>query len=463
MSDTVFLSRKMKLRELPSVDEVLKSEGLRGSFSGYGYDIIKETVREVLETLRSGIINGKVDSFSMNEITASVEGRLKKISEPGLKKVVNASGTILHTNLGRAILCDEAVHALTIAAREPVNLEFDIEKGGRSERDARIEELLKILTSAPSGCVVNNNAGAVLLALNTFAEGKEVIISRGEMIEIGGSFRLPEIIKKSGCILKEVGTTNRTHPDDYASAITIDTALILKAHKSNYEVTGFTSEVGLKELVEIGREKGIPVFEDLGSGALIDLSFYGIKKEPVVRERIEIGADIVSFSADKLLGGPQAGIIAGKKEMIEKIRKNPLKRALRVDKLTLSALDATLRLYLNPLKELAARLPILRFITRPVEEIEKAAEKAKLLLTERLKEGYKIEIIDGESFAGSGSLPGHKIPTRLLSIAHPELTAEKIFRIFLQSTPSILGRISRERFILDMRAIERPEDVCPSA
>ncbi|MEK7773245.1 MAG: L-seryl-tRNA(Sec) selenium transferase, partial [Deltaproteobacteria bacterium] len=284
--------------------------------------------------------------------------------------------------------------------------------------------------------------------------------SRGELIEIGGSFRLPDIMKKRGCVMKEVGTTNRTHPSDYASAVTDNTALIFKAHTSNYRIVGFTAEVGLKELVEIGSVRNIPVVEDLGSGAVADLSRYGLPKEPVAGESIASGAGIVTFSGDKLLGGPQAGVIAGRKDLVDRIRKNPLKRALRADKLTLSALDATLRLYLNE-DTLPRTLPVLRHMARPLNEMEESARIAATLLKEALGDGFTIDVEDGESVAGSGALPGHNFKTRVVAITHRTAGPDRISGFFLNNDPSILGRVNKDRFILDMRTVERPGDVVP--
>jgi L-seryl-tRNA(Ser) seleniumtransferase len=297
----VIKSESMKerlLRELPSVDEVLSGEDLKAVLGRYSHSLLTDVVRAVIEGVRKEIISGERDGVSRDEIGGDVLETLRSISRPKVERVINASGTLLHTNLGRAVLSEEAIDALKLAGTGPVNLEFDIDGASRGERDRLVEDLLQRLTTAEAACVVNNNAAAVLIVLNTFAEGKEVIISRGELIEIGGSFRLPEVIKKSGCILREVGTTNRTHPDDYISAVNPDTALLLKAHTSNYEVVGFTSEVTLRELVKIGHERGLPVVEDLGSGSLVDLSDYGIRKEPVVRERLTQGADVVTFSGE---------------------------------------------------------------------------------------------------------------------------------------------------------------------
>jgi L-seryl-tRNA(Ser) seleniumtransferase len=452
--------KKSLLRNLPSVDEVLNDEELKGALTRYSHGIVTDIVRVVIEAIRGEIISGKRETVSRGEISGAVLEKLRAISAPRVVRVINATGTVLHTNLGRAVLSTEAIKGLSFACEGPVNLEFDLKSASRGDRDNHVEELLKLLTGAEAACVVNNNAAAVLIVLNTFAEGKEVIISRGELVEIGGSFRLPEVIKKSGCILREVGTTNRTHPEDYTSAINRDTALLLKAHKSNYEVVGFTSEVPLRELVSIGNERGLPVVEDLGSGALVDLSNYGIMKEPVVCERVAQGADVVTFSGDKLLGGPQAGLMVGKKEFIDKIKKNPLKRALRVDKLTLSALEATLRLYLDP-GSLPEKLPTLRYLARPIEEIEAIAREAKKALEKRLGSGYTLNVEEGLSQVGSGALPGHGIPTKLLTVTHGSIKPEAIFRRFLENNPPILGRVKNEKFILDLRTIDRAEDVVP--
>lgn len=446
------------LRALPSVDRILNCEDMKDDLAGYDPEFIKYIIRTTLDELRA---RGEAEGLTHEKVIGFIKERLRVIATSSLRRVVNASGTILHTNLGRAVLPIDAVEAVRLAASNPVDLEFDLGSGSRGERDARIEVLLRFLTGAEAACVVNNNAAAVLLTLNTLAEGKEVIVSRGELIEIGGSFRLPEIIKKSGCVMKEVGTTNRTHPKDYSSAITPDTAVLFKAHKSNYTIEGFAAEVDIKELSVMGKARHIPVVEDLGSGALIDLSRFGLKKEPMVRERISRGADIVTFSGDKLLGGPQAGLIAGKKELIERIRKNPLKRALRADKMTIAALEATLRLYLKP-HALAEKIPAFGYISGPLVEIEKAANQAKKLLEKRLGAAYVITVEDNESIVGSGALPDCVIPTKVVSVTHPSERPEKIFKMFLSNDPPILGRVAKGAFLLDLRAVNKAEDVCPS-
>lgn len=440
-------------RQIPSVEELLKSPSLQSLIQRHSRQFVADIVQEVLAQLREEIrVRGQGSGVRGEQIEAKIKHKIEQILKPSLKKVINASGTILHTNLGRAILCDEAVEAVKTAASNPVNLEFSLEEGKRGDRDCHLEELVCRLTGAEAATFVNNNAAAVLLALNTLAEGRDVIISRGELVEIGGSFRIPDVIKKSGCNLIEVGTTNRTHPKDYTSAVNKNSALFLKAHTSNYRIIGFASSVPLMELVKLGKEYRLPVVEDLGSGSLIDLSEFGIPKEPVVRESVEAGASLVTFSGDKLLGGHQAGVIVGKKEFVKKVKENPLKRALRLDKLAIASLEATLKLYLN-IDSLPQKLPTLRFLTRSIRDIEKTARGAAKLLKEKLSKGFKIGIEDGFSQIGSGSLPEETIPTKVVSVAHPEISSKKIFEMFLKSEPPMLGRIYKDRFLLDMRLI----------
>lgn len=454
--------KKRLLRLIPGVDGLLKDPVLSGPLSEHGARVVTEAVRKALDGLRSGVLDGTVSEVTEAGIIALVMSNIAHLTSPSIRRVINATGTIIHTNIGRAILSSEAAEAVTSAALSNTNLEFDLATGGRGDRDVHVEELIKRLTGAEAATVVNNNAAAVLLTLNTLAESKEVIVSRGELIEIGGSFRLPEIIKKSGCVMVEVGTTNRTHPADYLRAITQETALIFKAHTSNYRVVGFTAEVGLSDLAVLGRKHSVPVVEDLGSGSLIDLASYGLPDEPVAGESIRAGADIITFSGDKLLGGPQAGIIAGKKELIERIRRNPLKRALRADKLTLAGLEATLRLYLDPAR-LASRLPTLRYMTRGIGEIEAVALRAAELLRAFLGEGFTVSVEPDESVVGAGAMPGRHIPTMAVSVSHSVLGPDEIAARFLSAKRPIIGRINRERFILDMRTIDDESDVVPSS
>jgi len=441
------------LRELPSVDEVARDGRLKGALTAHSSAVVMDAARSAIDSMRRAIMDGTLKAVSIDSVVDRTLAFLEGLTQASFKRIINASGTVLHTNIGRAVLPEEAIEALRSASVGNVNLEFDLLKGERGERDSHVEGLITRLTGAEAACVVNNNAAGVLIALNTLAEGKEVIISRGELIEIGGSFRLPEIIKKSGCILKEVGTTNRTHRADYTEAVTDATALILKAHTSNYKVKGFTTEVPLKGLVEIGIEKGIPVIEDLGSGSLVDLSVWGLPKEPLVSESIAAGVDVVTFSGDKLLGGPQAGIIAGKKAFIDRIRKNPLKRALRAGKLTLSALEAVLRLYLNK-ERLREAVPTLRHMTRGLSEIEEAAIQARGLIEAALGESFRVGVEAASSVIGGGALPDTELPTWAVSITSGKMSAEGISRIFLSADPAILGRINKDRFLLDLRTIE---------
>jgi L-seryl-tRNA(Ser) seleniumtransferase len=374
--------------------------------------------------------------------------------------VVNATGVVLHTNFGRALLAAEAIDAVAQVAAHATNLEYDVARGERGDRDDLISDDLCALTGAEAATVVNNNAAAVLLALNTLADGREVVVSRGELIEIGGSFRIPDVMAKSGAQLREVGTTNRTHADDYATTITPDTALLLKVHTSNYRIVGFTSDVPLETLVALGHSRNLPVMEDLGSGALIDLSAYGLPKEPVVADRIRMGADVVTFSGDKLLGGPQAGLIVGRRELIARIKRNPLKRALRCDKLTLAALAATLRLY-RTAPDLCNALPTLRWLTRPLPEMEALGQAALPSLRTALGEGFVVELVDAESEIGSGALPIENLPTKAISIAHPTIGADDIARLFRNAEPPIIGRIQAGRFLLDLRGIFKASDLLP--
>ncbi len=442
---------------MPPVDECLRAAEAHPTLAGLSRTYLKVLVTRAQTALRAAIANGKF-AGSRDEMIGKLLGEVEHAAaadEPALKTIVNATGVVLHTNLGRAILPESAIEAMAQAARSAVNLEFDLDGGGRGDRDALVESELCALTGAEAATVVNNNAAAVLLALTAIAEGREVIVSRGELIEIGGSFRLPDVMTRSGARLREVGTTNRTHPADYENAIGSETALLLKVHPSNYRVVGFTSEVTLEELVKIGRARGIPVMEDLGAGALIDMSAYGLPREPVVADRIGVGADLVSFSGDKLLGGPQAGIIVGKRALIAKLKANALKRALRCDKLTLAAVSATLRLYLRS-GNLAAELPTLRFLTRAVHEMKQIAPRARDILLDHLGAEFRCEIIESTSQIGSGALPTEELPTIAIRVTHPQISANSIADLFRRARPPIIGRVTDDGFQLDLRAIEDP-------
>ena len=452
------------LREIPSVDRLLKHGRCEALLGRYNRDYVTQKCREVLDHLRAEIRgNASFSPASIEEdaVITRVEATIRADSVPGHVRVVNATGTILHTNLGRALLPQAAIDAMTAVAGYPVNLEYDLAAGKRGRREEMIQQLLVELTGAEAATVVNNNAAAVLLGLNTFAQGKEVIVSRGELIEIGGAFRIPEVMAKSGAILKEVGSTNRTHPADYENAINDKTALLLKVHASNYKVVGFTSQVTLDQLVAIGKKHNIPVMEDLGSGALIDLSRYGLPKEPIVSERIRAGADLVTFSGDKILGGPQAGLMVGTQEWIGRINKNHLQRALRCGKLALAALEATLRLYRQS-PDITQAIPTLRTFTRPLDEIRKFGEAVLPKLQARLGDGFRLMLEDSTSQIGSGALPTEELPTVVIAIEQPTLSAAKIAKKFRQAHPPIIGRIKDDRFLLDLRTIFDPEELVPN-
>ena len=449
------------LRTLPAVEKLLTAPALSPLLRRYNRSYVTDTVRAVLTAVRQEILAGALRApVEEAEVVRRVTAVIAREDHSPLRSVVNATGTVLHTNLGRALLAKAAIDEVVRAAATPVTLEYDLIEGGRGDRDEVIEADLLALTGAEGATVVNNNAAAVLLALNTLADGKEAVVSRGELIEIGGSFRIPDVMRKSGVCLREVGTTNRTHVQDYAGAITAQTGVLLKVHPSNYRIIGFTSAVDLEELVALGRTHHVPVMEDLGAGALIDLSLYGLPKEPVVAERVAKGADVVTFSGDKLLGGPQAGLIVGRKEGITRIKQNPLKRALRPGKLTLAALSATLRLYRRS-PELVAELPTLRWLTRPRAEMDAIAAQALPLLQARLGEGCSITVEDGKAQIGSGTLPEEELSSRVIAIRHAGLSGEKIAARFRASNPPILGRIHQDAFLLDLRGIFAAEELVP--
>jgi L-seryl-tRNA(Ser) seleniumtransferase len=452
---------KPRLAEIPSIDRLLATSWGRALAERHARSFVVAALRRACDELRDEI---RADRIGVASIEPEIERRaLEEIarrerSTP--EEVVNATGVVLHTNLGRALLPEEAIEALARVAASPAALEFDVRSGGRGDRDSTVDDDLRALTGAEAVTVVNNNAAAVLLALNTLAEGKEVVVSRGELIEIGGSFRIPEVLAKSGAKLREVGTTNRTHRSDYAEAIGAETGALLKVHTSNYRVVGFTAEVSLAELVALGRERGVPVIEDLGSGALVDLSAYGLPKEPVVAERIAEGADVVTFSGDKLLGGPQAGILVGRREAIARIKANPLRRALRPGKLTLGALAAVLKLYRRS-PNLERVLPTLRWLTRPIAEMEVIGRSAVGLLREALGAEYGIDLVDSTAEVGSGALPTATLPSKVIALGHPRDGPNAIAARFRAARPPIIGRVQGDRFLLDLRGIFDPATLVP--
>ena len=443
-------------QQLPSVDKILKTpQGLQ-LITEFGHTAVVVICRELLTQARQFIQkNNQLPEYFSNSDRTFVEihSHLQKQNQVQIKAVHNLTGTVLHTNLGRALWSEAAQQAALSAMQKNVSLEYDLDEGKRSHRDNYISELLCKLTGAEAACIVNNNAAAVLLILATFAQGKEVIISRGELIEIGGAFRIPDIMEQAGCNLVEVGTTNRTHLKDYRHAITENTAFLMKVHSSNYQICGFTSSVSEEELAELGREMNVPVVTDLGSGALVDLSRYGLPKEPTVQEKVAQGVDFVSFSGYKLLGGVQAGIIVGKKEWIEQLQAHPLKRVLRCDKVILSGLEATLRLYLNP-EKLTEKLPTLRLLTQPLEQLKINATRLKERLESRLNSQFDIQIEDSQAQIGSGSQPMERIPSVAVTIA--EKTNAKLSALsarFKQLSQPIIGRMENGKIWLDLRSL----------
>jgi L-seryl-tRNA(Ser) seleniumtransferase len=423
-----------------------------------------EAVREVIESLRARIRDGgevAAQDCSADAVARAAAARLQSASAPRLRRIVNATGVVLHTNLGRARLAVEAIEAMRLAAGEACNLEYDVEQGARGDRDSLVEEHLCALTGAEAATVVNNNAAAVVLALHSLAHGREVVVSRGELIEIGGSFRIPDIMAASGAQLREVGTTNRTHPADYRRAIGPDTALVMKVHTSNYRIVGFASAVELEELAAIAREHpGVAVVEDLGAGAMVDLREYGLAGEPIVADRLKAGADLVLASGDKLLGGPQCGIVVGRAALVDRLRKNPLRRALRCDKATLAALEATLRLYrFSP--DPSQAIPTLRYLRRPLEELRRVGEEARVLLERALGDGWSAELVPSKGEAGSGSWPGVSIESLAIAVRASGRSAAQIERHFRLSEPPVLGRILDDTFLLDLRLVDDARDLVP--
>jgi L-seryl-tRNA(Ser) seleniumtransferase len=454
-------NQQKMLRMLPGVDHVLELVKTVRFFENIPKTVVVNSIRETLETLRNSILTAKrnihEESLSKDRVIELVKAVAKKAMTLNLKNLVNATGVVVHTNLGRSLLPGEVIENIAVIAGGYSNLEYDLDAGKRGSRYSNIADILCEISGAEAAMVVNNNAGAVLLCLDTIARNREVIVSRGELVEIGGSFRIPDVMAKSGGTLKEVGTTNRTHMKDYENAINEHTALLLKVHRSNYSVIGFTAEVSLKELVKLGKRHDVMVMEDLGSGTFIDFSKYGLVKEPTVQESVATGADMVTFSGDKLLGGPQAGIIVGKKNFLEQIKKNPLARALRIDKLTLAALEATVCLYRDEAKAVS-RIPTLRMLTMDINEIEQRASKLMINLKKIDASRLRIDLIDLSSKAGGGALPLLELPSKCLRIqieGHSANTLEINMR--KNSTP-IIGRIEDDAFIIDPRTL-RDDDL----
>ena len=464
MSNQNVARAPVSLSSLPSVDKILLSEPASEWITRYGRDELVRTTRLVLGDIRQQATSNAakdpdhaVKLPDLEGVLSRIDQRLKQRAEPNLRRVINLTGTVLHTNLGRAVMPDEVIEAMASAAAEPCALEYDLGEGKRGDRDELVEELLCELTGAEAATVVNNNAAAVFLLLHALSNRKETIVSRGELIEIGGAFRIPDIMKRAGARLVEVGTTNRTHARDFSDAIGPKTALVMKVYTSNYVVQGFTAEVPEPELATIAHAHQIPFVVDLGSGTLVDLTRYGLPKEPTPAEAIAHGADLVTFSCDKLLGGPQAGILVGRKDLIQKIKKNPLKRVLRVGKVTLAALESILRMYRNP-DALPERVKVLRLLTRPAADMQAQADALIPTLQGPLADiGLHLSAQPVKSQIGSGSLPVERLPSVALAITAADRAHEKLVvkmeRLLRGSPTPVIGRISDKTLLLDLRCL----------
>ncbi len=445
--------KHLQLKSLPGVDHILSLAATDDRFTRVPRSLVLESVRRAIDHTRTQILEDRPVIISDEAIIKQAALLTAQKMKNRLNPLINATGVILHTNLGRALLCQDALDHIMAVSSSYSNLELNLATGKRGIRYAAIEALICELTGAQAAMAVNNNAGAVLLALNTLAQGKEVIVSRGELVEIGGSFRIPDVMIKSGCILKEVGTTNRTHLHDYTNAITEKTGLLLKVHTANYKIEGFTTSVSLKELVGIGKPHGIPVMEDLGSGTLIDFSTFGLPFEPPVFEQVAAGADVVTFSADKLLGGPQAGIIVGTKQYLDQIKANPLTRALRIDKMTLAGLEATLKLYRDT-PSAVEKIPTLRMLTLSYEQICRDAQVLFSLVTEAVGNQAELALADMTSRPGGGSYPGLTLPTRCLTIRPKTISETALDKKLRAFDPAVIGRIEDDWFIIDPRTLQ---------
>ena len=450
--------RQQILRKIPGVDEILSWPEIEGLLKAYPRNVVVEAIRKGLGRLREELLSkeelSEVENglFSFEHLYPIFQKEIDLQVQPRLCRVINATGVVIHTNLGRSPLHPSALHHMIEIARTYSNLEYDLNLGERGSRYTHVEEILCRLSGAESAMVVNNNAGAVLLSLNAIAEGREVIVSRGELVEIGGAFRIPDVMRRSGALLTEVGTTNRTYLSDYQKAICPQTALLLKVHTSNFRVTGFTSDVPLQELVELGSQHHLPVMNDLGSGCFVDLTQLGLEKEPTVQEAIQTGVDVITFSGDKLLGGPQGGIILGKKSILDLIKTNPLTRALRIDKLTLAALESTLLLYLDE-KRAMQEVPTLQILGLDKNRLNRRGRRLLKRLSGMAMKGVQLSLREDVSQVGGGALPLQELPTMVLAIKPLNFSVNDLEEKLRKGEPPIISRISKNELILDMRTI----------
>jgi len=453
---------KNLLRKLPSVDVLIKTKKAQALIEKYSRDLVANAVRSILTELRSEIRKSDGKSFSEVKLTPDnvvkrVEKDLQETFSSSLNRAINATGVILHTGLGRAVLSEDAREAIQRASDGYCTLATDIETGRRGHRDVHLEGLLCESTGTEAATVVNNNAAATMLILNTMAQGREVIVSRGQLVEIGGAFRMPDVMEASGAILREVGTTNKTHLKDYIAAINENTGAIMRVHHSNYRIVGFAGEPSIEELSTVTQEHNLPLIDDLGSGALLDLKDFGIETEPLVQDSVKAGVDVACFSGDKLIGGPQAGIIVGKEFTLKRIKKNPLMRALRVGKLTIAGMEATLRLFLN-LEKLKDKHPVYKMFSLTIDELEKRGRRIKKKLQAEIKAEAEFSLIDGGSQVGSGSVPVETIPTRLLKVQPASVSAENLAKKLRVSNPPVFTRVHKEAVLFDLRTIREEKD-----
>ncbi|MFZ5908276.1 MAG: L-seryl-tRNA(Sec) selenium transferase [Nitrospirota bacterium] len=439
------------LSNLPSVDEFLKSRQGLEWVKHYPRKYVLQAIREGIHIRRKNILEGKTGDFSMDTMASDVGSILASLSAYSLRPLINATGVVIHTNLGRSVLSERALDNIRRVSASYSNLEYDLDQGRRGKRYSHVKRILREVTGAEDALVVNNNAAAVLLCLNTFAKDREVILSRGELVEIGGSFRMPDVMAASGAVLREVGTTNKTHLSDYESAINDNTALIAKIHRSNFRIMGFTDEVSVEDLVQLGKDRNIPVMFDLGSGSLIDMRPYGVHIEPSVQEVVKTGVDFTTFSGDKLLGGPQGGVIVGKKEHIERIQKNPITRAVRIDKLTLAGFEATLSEYIDE-GNVIRQIPTLRMLLQKPEEIRKRARTIAGKLRREIKNA-EFRLIADTSRAGGGALPEVDLPTYAVAIQADTVSVNELEERLRKGNPAIIARIKDDALILDARTI----------
>lgn len=453
-------ARRRLLRQLPSVDEMLGHFSEHSQTGKIPRAVLVKAIRLVLEKTRRHLLAanaGEVpESLDRADLLSEIKIQIASSQRAHLMPLINATGVIIHTNLGRSPLAAAAMEQIVNVAAHYSNLEYNLAAGKRGSRHDHLEYLLTELTGAEAALVVNNNAGAVFLTLNTMAQGREVIVSRGQLVEIGGSFRMPDVMRASGALLREVGATNKTHLFDYENAITPETAMLLKVHTSNYRIMGFTKEVPLAEMVALGKKYNVPVVEDLGSGCLLDLSRYGLEKEPTVNEALQTGADLILFSGDKLLGGPQAGLVIGDKVWIDKLKTNPMTRALRPDKLTLTGLEATLRLYRDEQEAIAA-IPTLRMITQPLTVIQRRAQSLARKLRRRIPPENTLAIVPTVARVGGGSLPQTELPSCAVSVASPNWPPHKLDEALRAANPPVIARLEHQMLLLDVRTL-LPDD-----